>query len=115
MSQIRPFRGGMAQTLRSGAKSDERADVAMPDHEPSSRKEQILLDIQNILDVDEEVGGHLDGYLKKTLLAVEKLMDYELRSWGAGGPDLQRTLSKIENRLSTIEKQNANQPSRAET
>ena len=113
---MRPFLGGMAQVTRPGAKPAERADTAMIDQETVSPKERLLMDVQTILNVDEEAGGlNLDGFLRRTLLSVEKLMDQELRSSAAEGPELKSTLSKIESRLSMIEKHNANQPSKAET
>lgn len=54
----------MAQEVRSGVEPGERVDAIMTDNEPTSRKEQLLLDVQKILDVDEEAGGlQLDGFL----------------------------------------------------
>lgn len=105
----------MARVERSGAEPDESADVTMTGTTPNSIKERILNDVQTILNVDDGAGRVLDGYLRNTLLAVELLLDKEIRERAAGGTPMEITLTKIENRLSKIERQNANLPTKAET
>lgn len=104
----------MSQRLRSAGGADAIPRGTTTNIKPLNHKQQLLVDLKNVLDIKRE-RHEVKRWTLDVFEEVARVWEEEVRKGSGGVAEIKESLKQIQEKLITMNKRIANQSSKAET